>query len=157
MPKLGRAAILIILMLCLGCAGAFQGYGRFQPDDATAEAFLQDQVNPSYAYFYSGSDAIPNAIMGVDRKYTLQSSVWKPVDLTPARLKTWVGLMGNQGQELPPAGQAIMDSQGNQVGAWFSYYEASYVKMLPDNGIEVGLPDRSRPYYNMTPFDLQDW
>ncbi|MEW5733780.1 MAG: hypothetical protein AB1921_02935 [Thermodesulfobacteriota bacterium] len=158
MPRSLRSIVLLLLpLLFAGCAGLFKNYGTFVPDDATADMFESYQVNPAYNYYFSGTDAVPNAILGVDKKYTLKSSLWKPVDLTPARLKSWINLMLNEGQTLPPAGLAVMDGAGNQVGVWFSYYATTFVRMLPENSLEVAVPDTSKLYYHLEPFDLQDW
>lgn len=157
MPKINRMAAIILCILFCGCAGAFQNYGKFVPDDATEDMFLSYQPSPDYRYYYSGPDAEPNAILGVDKKYNLVTSLWKPVDLTPAQLKSWVELMENGGPSLPPPGQALLDGQGNQVGVWLSYFNGGYVKMLPENGIEVSAPDTSKPYYNLSPYNLEDW
>ena len=66
------------------------------PDGRVMQAFDKFQVNPNYNYFYSGSEVYPNAVIGLDKAYTLESHLWKKVDMTPAKLREIVTFMKNK-------------------------------------------------------------
>jgi len=41
-------------------------------------------------YYISGSDEYPNALMGLNKKYTLDSAFWKKIDPSPLRFRELV-------------------------------------------------------------------
>ena len=88
------AACATLLFLSSGCASMpLKNYGSIVADGRVTDAFDKYQVNPNYDYFYSGSEVYPNAVMGLDKAYALDSDLWKKVDMTPAKLREIVTYM----------------------------------------------------------------
>jgi len=85
-----RFVVLLLLALSTAaCAGMMvKNYGSFEPDRGILKAFEGYQVNPNLNYYVSGSDVHPNAIMGLNKKFTLEESLWKKVEMTPEKLPT---------------------------------------------------------------------
>ena len=94
-PKIkpiARPAVLILLFLSAqgifaGCAGH---WGRISSSRTVTETFQAYRILPDHRYYYSGPDAYPTAIIGIHKNFTLTARFWKPVDLTPERLRAWL-------------------------------------------------------------------
>ena len=79
---------ILLMFSCLGCAGLFAGrYGTIAPDTNAAKAFESFQISANLNYYISGSDEYPNALMGLNKKYTLDSAFWKKIDPSPLRFR----------------------------------------------------------------------
>lgn len=123
-----KSPVCIICFLVLiapgGCIGPHTGqYGRFIPDRGVTEAFKAYQPDPGLNYYISGSDAYPNAIMGLNRAYTLDSALWKRVEMTPQALYKLVTNM--QMKTLFQHGFVLTDPKGNRIGVWYSILSAA--------------------------------
>jgi hypothetical protein len=128
----------------VGVSSAGGGRQLAASPEAAAE-FEKFLIRQDYNYYYSGSDAHPNAIMGLDKRYVLTNDLWKKVDLTPERLKDWLPDMHTKALESRQAlhGFVILDGQGNRIGTWYSVLEAialMQIKLQPDNGIWIDTP-----------------
>lgn len=135
-------SILITLLLSFlsGCAGG--NFGSLRLSSEVDNLFQSHQVLDNHNYYYSGSDAIPNGIIGVHKDYTLQSGLWKPVDLTPDQLKQWVFLMTNhKGTSIRIYGSRIFGPDGTAIGVWYSPYDQTVVKMLENHDVVIHTPN----------------
>lgn len=173
MKRIASERILFVLIAAFftcGCAGVgggvgvsgsgggvgvgVSGYGGAGGDylkgssEVTAE-FEKYVVRPGYQYFYSGSDAYPNAILGLDKRYFLTNDLWKPVALTQAKLKDWVDYMQEKTvfSKQPLHGFVILDDKGNQIGVWYSVLRAITL-------IRVRLEPESRVWIDTPPQDV---
>lgn len=143
------ALCILILLPCAGCATMlFKNYGSIVPDGGVMEAFDKFQVNPNYDYFYSGSEVYPSAVIGLDKSYTLESDLWKKVDMTPAKLREIVMSMKNKAATVnfavAPHGFAILDDKGKRIGVWYSILEAATnasVRMKDSTTVLMDTPD----------------
>ncbi len=147
-----RCRIGFIFVLLLGltlaaaaseAAGLFRTYGRITPSADAAKMFESFKVLPNYRYYKSGADLYPGAIMGLDRAYTLDSDLWKPMNLTEKMLKEIVGDMQSKGMEVDELvhGFDILGPDGKKIGIWYSNLKAvTYVRMKEDNRVEIGTP-----------------
>jgi hypothetical protein len=137
------------MLLSSGCAStALKNYGSIVPDGRVMEAFDRFQVNPNYDYFYSGSEVYPSAVIGLDKSYTLESDLWKKLDMTPVKLKEIVTNMKFKSATVnfksPLHGFAIFDDSGKQIGVWYSIIEAttkSSVRMKDNRTVLIDTPD----------------
>jgi fructose 1,6-bisphosphatase len=138
---------LSILMLSAGCAGSlFMNYGKISPNMEVTNAFETYQINTEYNYYISGSDVYPNAIIGLDKGYTLESDLWKEVEMTPKRLRELVTDMKDKATTvnygMPLYGFAMLDDKGNQIGVWYSILEAkTFLKMKDNRTVIIYTPD----------------
>lgn len=113
----------MILLSFAGCATiSFKNYGSIVPDGGVTDAFDKYQVNPSYNYYYSGSEVYPSAVISLDKAYALDSDLWKKVDMTPAKLREIVMNMKNKAATVnfmaPLHGFVMLDDRGKQIGVW---------------------------------------
>jgi hypothetical protein len=130
--------VMALCLMSLSCTGQlFRNYGRIDPDTATTRAFESYAVNPDYRYFISGSEAIPNAILGLHRDQHLdETTLWREVQMTPERMAQLVDFMQRKTRERGalPHGFAITDDKGRQIGVWYSILEARTFVHMEENG-----------------------
>ena len=79
--------IIVALYTFTGCAG---NYGSLRKNGDVNRIFKGYQVLADYNYYYSGPQGRPDAIMGIHRTYTLQTTQWTQIDLTANQLKKWI-------------------------------------------------------------------
>jgi len=126
--KMGKAAIVSVLLLVviqitlIGCATPPSGRtSGIRTSQEATDIWHSYQVLPNYKYYYAGGDAQPNFIIGIDDRYRLTSKLWKPVDLTPEKLKNWINYISPRvGYSQALYGADITDLDGNRVGLWYS-------------------------------------
>ena len=86
-------ALGMTFVFMVSCAGK-GNYGRLVPNDKVKNRFETYQLPPGLTYYYSGPDAFPKALIGIQNAYRLESTFWKPVDLTKTQLKRWLEMGG---------------------------------------------------------------
>ena len=79
---------LIIISLISSCTTT-KNYLKIENDNVIKEMFERNQVNSKYNYFLYGDKNIPEAIMGIDKSYKIDTKFWKPIDLKSEHLETW--------------------------------------------------------------------
>ncbi len=138
-PLIVTCILFIVVQTAFtGCSGS---YGMLKPSLEVDKMFEEHKVLADHSYYYSGPDAAPNAIIGIDNNYTLNSTLWKPVDLTSEQLKKWIDLLtGSRGYTVTNAGSLILDPTGKRLGVWYSPVNWTTVKMESDNSIVVHTP-----------------
>jgi hypothetical protein len=132
------------VVVLAGCAGT-GNYGRLAPNDKVKNAFETYQLPSDYQYYYSGPDAYPKALIGIQNEYRLESKFWKPVDLTTTQLKKWLELGGRPrpGYNLDRNGSDILAPDGRQVGIWYAvknWKDRATVKMIDDKTLNISPP-----------------
>jgi hypothetical protein len=106
--------------------------------------FVKGPLSSDYNYYYSGALNKPRAILGLEKKYTLETQRWKPVDAAGGQIRTMVDtLTGERGFALANFGSVVLDPQGNRIGVWYSKNSFSTtIKMMGDNVVSIYPPDR---------------
>ncbi len=133
------AAVIFIAVVASACGAG--NYGSVRLSREVEKLFESYQVLDHYNYFYSGSDAIPDAIIGIHEDYVLQSQLWKPVDLTREQLQEWIFLMTDHHvYSAMTYGAELLDSEGKTIGIWYSPYDQTVVKMVDDRKVVVHTP-----------------
>ncbi len=129
---------IVVQAAFTGCSGS---YGRLKPSLEVDKMFEELKILADHSYYYSGPEAVPTAIIGIDNNYTLNSTLWKPVDLTSEQLKKWIDFMTHyRGYSLINYGSLILDPTGKRLGVWYSPWSWTTVKMESDNSIVVHTP-----------------
>ena len=128
--KLFLFFLALAVVLMAGCAGT-ENFGRLVPDD---------NVN-----YYSGPDASPKALIGIQNEFRLESNFWKPVELTHERLKRWFekGGMSRLDYDLSRNGAEILAPDGRQIGIWYAmrnWRDRATIKMIDNNTVNVSTP-----------------
>jgi len=139
---------VFILITLTGCAATTgkKSSGVVTSQEAT-DIWHSYEILPNYHYYYSGPNTQPNYIIGIDDRYHLQSKLWKPVDLTPEKLKNWINFgRPRVGYSLDIYGAFITDSNGERVGLWYSVHDwrlLGSASVGENNQITVTRPARS--------------
>jgi len=118
-------------------------YGRLVYNDNVQKAFETYQLPPNHAYYYSGPDALPNAVIGIRNEYRLESRFWKPVELTQDLLQNWLEWRGGPRRGLNKNGSDMLATDGRQIGIWYSVRNSTdwaTVKMIDDKTFVVSTP-----------------
>ncbi len=136
---------VISVMLSMGGSKAlalFAGYGSIVPRSDVTKAFDSYQIDPDLNYYFSGSDVWPDAIIGVHKDYTLDSTFWKKIETTPGVFKNLVfGMKSRPDKASDPDGYAALDDKGKQIGVWYSYFGVmTYIKMENEKTVFISTP-----------------
>jgi hypothetical protein len=143
-------------MLFMGCSSlvtTMGNYGEIRPNGAVTAAFEQYEINPELIYYISGSESEPNVIIGLDRRYTLESDLWKHRAFQqPAlsggipqkgTLRYYVDGMNTKASRYTMSLQGfdIIDNHRKDIGDWYSILIApTSVKMLGDKKVSIAPP-----------------
>ena len=140
-PGIVLIYLLFTVVFLASCSGK-HNRGRLIYNNTVKEAFETYQVLPGYNYYYTGSDSYPKAVIGIRKEYQLESKFWKPVELTPERLKRWLEWRRSKLEEtLSYYGLDILAPDGRQVGIWYTMSVTKnygLVEMIDDKTIAVG-------------------
>jgi len=136
---------VIILLSCMGCAGNFfKNYGTIIPDPDAAAAFENYRLAADFNYYISGSDVYPNALMGLQKAFSLDSDLWKKIEPTPQEFKETIQNMQKKALSInqTPHGFVILDDKGARVGIWYSILSAKTAIQIKGNGkVMIFTPD----------------
>ncbi len=136
-----------LFLLCLGmgllvssCSTKFPR-GTIRENNEVTTIFRSAAINPDYNYFYYGIFLTPDTIMGIDKKYTVRTRFWSPIDLTKKQLQTWITALDNEPEDNTFArsymgmyqGAYILDPSGKTVGMWYSKLDWGVFEFQPDN------------------------
>jgi len=140
--RLAITPIVVALLITLGCAG---NYGRLVQNQEINKIFNTYRVLSDYRYYFSGPEGRPDAVMGILRDYTLESTQWTEVDLTGEQLKKLIDSINfyHRGRTRNyPYGFLILDHNGNQIGIWYSIWDWTTVIVKEDKRVEIYAPLR---------------
>lgn len=145
MKKVKVFILCVILFLTLGCSWTFhKNYGGIVPDKSASDAFDNYRINTDYNYFISGSSVNPNAMIGLHKKYTLDSTLWKRFEPTPQTFREIIMNMNTKALEIKRSlhGFSIIDEKGNKIGEWHSILSVrTVVKMNESGKVSIATPD----------------
>ena len=139
--KIAAFVAIVAGLLSYGCAGANDGVIRLS--DRVNDLFESHRVLEDYNYYYSGRDARPDAVLGVNKKYTLRSRLWKPVDLTPSQLAQWIDMMtDHRGYSIRTYGAEILGPNNEPIGIWYSPWNWTAVQLQKGDQVVIHTPAR---------------
>ena len=131
----GLSLVIFSLTACLG------SYGRLQRSNDVSKTFERHEVRADHRYYTTGPEARPMAILAVNRAYTLKSSLWRAVDMTPDLLgRLVVGMTDQLGYTPAILGAVITDPDGKQAGLGYSPHSSISIRFEPENIMIVSLP-----------------
>jgi len=144
-PKINVICIGMLFFIAMTTfLGCLANYGRNMLSDEVNNVFESFQVLPDHTYYYSGSDASPDAIIGIHKRYELDSAdVWTKVDLANKQLKYWVETMAMaslKGYPAFPDGYYILDPDEKPIGVYYTPWDPGPVRMEGENRVTVYLP-----------------
>jgi hypothetical protein len=139
------AAILLASLTLLLSACSSGSYGHLDFTLTVNDIFESGQVLDDHHYYYIGPEAEPVAIMGIDNKYELAPSLWKPIKLTPEKLRAWMDRIDNTYRFRHfYDGAYILDQDGNRVGIWYSRLDWTTIRRGEGNQLIIYTPDTTK-------------
>ena len=138
-----RATAHTIFMLCTGLmtlflvAGCSQNYGRIHWDENVTQAFENNQVDPNYNFYQYTVGRRVFAIVGLDPKLQLQSSIWRELAADTEDFKVATSRIWYNYTKTPedPRGAIILNPSGEDVGVYFSSIRFLSIRFEPDNQV----------------------
>ena len=143
-------AIIACVVLTAIMAGCQTGsYGRIAFSREVTDMFNNYQIPSGPKYYFSGPNEVPFAFIGVNPEYALQSSLWKPVRLTPPVLRRWLNTRGGERKDVSVSilGGNILGPNDERIGYWYSVRDRGNIgaiKMGDGNTVYI-TPPRSDP------------
>ena len=136
--------LLVAVVFMASCAGT-GNYGKLVPDDNVKKTFETYQLPQDHTYYYSGPDARPKALIGIQNEFHLESKFWKPVELTQELLKRCLEMGGRSRDDyyLNNNGSDILAPDGGKIGIWYAvknWKDRATVKMIDDKTVNVSPP-----------------
>ncbi len=139
--------ILVVLILQVTLIGCIENYGKITTNPALFEAYKTRQTLPDYNYYYCGRSGLPYAVIGIDTQYTFSDRLWHKIETREDVYKKIEDLIQTPNENYRVTVADIFDHSGNKIGAWFSYYYTTVVKIVPGtNIIEVYNPYNPNDY-----------
>jgi hypothetical protein len=130
------------------CTDAYlKNWASISLDTEVKKAQESFQINPNYNYFYSGADSYPRSILGIDKAYKLDSDIWVKIEFTAEIFKEMVSNMQARAlwRRLGLYGYAIRNSEGKQIGVWYSIMVSGMAVKIEDGQL-TAYPPRDDEY-----------
>ena len=80
-------SIVFLLISVSACAPHLE-YAAINTNFSVESVFRQGKVLPQYRYFYNGPKAMPDALLALDRRYTLSAKFWTEMDMTEDKIRS---------------------------------------------------------------------
>ena len=145
----GNGVIVVVVSVML--AACSTGSTFFQRSNDVASLFEKGQVMEDHRYYAGGPASKPNAIVAIDRNYTLDSPHWTEIAVTPETLRRIVLQIGHvdgaeyKERQLMSNGARMIAPDGTQVGIWYSVYDYSQVRIMEGNRVYLSFPPAYLP------------
>jgi hypothetical protein len=136
-------AVLIIAALLVGGCVATGNYGYLRRSISLTEMVERGEVSPEYNYYYSGPAGLPDALIGLNKHYTLEEGFWKPVALDSAILKNWVNAAGTYRTSMGPNAYYAYNMygpDGKKIGMWYGYQDDANIMQEGENTFSIYTP-----------------
>lgn len=137
---------LLVILLCIGCAAGtmqMEHYGDMKPSAAVKAAFEGYVMDDTLVYYFTGPDAGPTGLMGIEQSHALESQVWRRIGEPQQALKGLIRNMQSKADEygLSLYGFDIRDDEGNDIGDWYSILDGRMpVKITGEKRVMVYPP-----------------
>ena len=105
-------------------------------------AFETPTLLKNHTYYFIGRQVQPDAIIAIDNQFTMTSEVWSKIEVTQKILDDWAFQFKHYigWWSCPYKGAQLLAPDGRQVGAGYSRWTFSVVKMEGPNEIVVYPP-----------------
>jgi hypothetical protein len=119
---IGLLAVIVIAFIVLYRRRFGTQYGSLAPDARVRQNFEAFEVKPVLNYYTSGAEEYPTALIGVDKRWVLESTLWKKRELSEDQMRTLVLNMQARVAERDDTlhGYRILDNRGAYLGEWYS-------------------------------------
>lgn len=148
--SLTSPVVILFITVTIVFGGCAENYGRLQRNEEVNKIFKSYQILPDHNYYYVGPEGRPDAIMGIESVYTLETTQWTQFDPSDKTLKKGVDSINfhhSTSVRYYPYGFNILDPAGTRVGIWYSIWDWTTV-IMEDNRIRVFPPAKQDPFGN---------
>ncbi len=135
---------IIVLFSVFFMAGCMELYGSLRPNPDIEKFFYGKKQLPDFNYYYNGRSDLPYAVIGIHKDYNFNDRVWIRIEDNSDVYDKIDHILHSPKSRNNTIGADILDSSGNKVGIWFSYYRHTVVKVYPDMRIDVFSPYRPK-------------
>jgi hypothetical protein len=133
--------LLVSVLILFGCANITPGYGTFVPNQNAPMSLESFQIDPDMNYYFSGPYLRPDAIIGVNKAYKLNSTLWNKIVVTPELIERFVSGIKSLPSSISLNSCAMLDDKGKQIGVWYSNFGVrSYIKMEDERTVDIATP-----------------
>lgn len=140
-----------IIAATITLSGCVAGPIHFQRKVSASEPFEQPRVLTGHQYHAFGHPQKPLALVAIQNDYRLASPKWKPIDVDPQMIGTFVSRMLNQpGAEynMFPNGAYILNDNGETIGYWYSVWALPVLRFTAEKEFTISDPVTRFPLYN---------
>ena len=145
--------IIIILAGFFSIIGCMELYGRVKFNPDVIKLYTDRFGLPDYNYYYTGRPSLPDAVIGIDKKYKFNDRLWGKIESHQDVYNKIYNLKDTPPGDSDLIGSDIIDNNGLKLGIWFSSYYQTIVKKNPDGTVDVYTPYEPDDY---EPDFLQD-
>lgn len=138
--KYSALIICIILAGLFSIIGCMELYGRIKFNPDVIKLYTNRIGLPDYNYYYTGRSNLPDAVIGIDKKYKFNDRLWGKIETHQDVYKKIYNLNDTPSGDSDLIGSDIIDNNGLKLGMWFSSYYHTVVKKNPDGTVDVYTP-----------------
>jgi hypothetical protein len=146
--------LIALQSILLACA---TGPVHFRRSYDVSDTFENAQLLSRHQYYYNGVPYSINAVVAIQKEYTLTSPHWHAVEMERASLRHMVDRMLNHpGSEYntDPNGAYIFNDHGQVIGAWYSVWALPMLTFISDTEFTISQPMTVFPLSNRDP---EEW
>lgn len=115
--------------------------GKWVQRHDVKSSFESGTILQDHTYYYYGSMAMPDAVIAIDNRYTLQTRVWAKVDINPKQMDSWLSWYRTEISYACPFRGGLIITPDQQVGGmWYSKKLINTIKSPEPGVLEVYLP-----------------
>jgi len=145
-------ALLLLSFLAGGCATKTekQNWGKIVQAGEATQLVESATVLPDHTYYFTGPEAIPDAVIAIDNRFTLQSKYWIKIDDVAEKLKDWNRYIDNAHSfessnirtrmMIRYGGFWIMTPDDKQAGLWYSRHDNTVIQFPDPSTIIIYAP-----------------
>ena len=122
-----------VLTVVWGCSGQ---YGTLKSSPEVTNFFVQNDYKPDYAYYYSGRENVPTAIIDIKPNYQLVPDFWTKIPPNPEALKKLMQRIYQYNHHIP-YGYDMLEPSGQKVGILFSKHRRVAIRLEAHNKVQV--------------------
>jgi hypothetical protein len=115
-------------------------YARIKPNPEVIKLYTNRMALPDYNYYYTGRSNLPDAVVGIDKKYKFNDRLWDKIESHQEVYNKIYNLNDTPYGDSDLYGSDIIDNNGLKLGIWFSSYYQTIVKKNPDGTVDVYTP-----------------
>ena len=126
--------VLTVICVVLIAACATGNRGSLMGSPEATDMFKLERPPADHRFYFHGWVGEPDAVIGVHQDYTLESDLWREVDLEQIPLRLLVDRMTRR-EPTNFRGAVLRDPEGNRMGIWFSDSTGATIKMAGEKRI----------------------